>query len=433
MSLNLTDISEKEYAAILYGNMSPKMAADYLRQKRVCVRSFYQTIQEMFPDTDLLKKLVDFYQELQPDSRRPSIRKKIRYWLHEHNGPNAREDFFRVAFALGMDEKQLNFLLGICTDYAIQYRDAREAVLAWYLRNGMTYSEAIAFLSDLPEIPKYQNTFSSLLFHTQQNTRGIYDPEASAEDYSADSHPQQIASLSASYGVDQDSDMTVLQRRENVDKSFEDCKRYVANITRVVYQEFSLAKTREELRDCYLRNLDRFGEMHLKAYYYFDQYLDLLISPASLPGQSEPDYSIETVMNKYLLLHMPSSRKRSNYSVVQKLVKESWPNATGLKNIRNHVDDVPRKLLLLLYVITENSDAREEYREIDEGYVSLEERVEDHWWTLNAMLAECGLAPLDLRNAFDWLILYAICTDGEEAMRDRLEGVIDELFRDTAI
>ena len=28
---------------------------------------------------------------------------------------------------------------------------------------------------------------------------------------------------------------------------------------------------------------------------------------------------------------------------------------------------------------------------------------------MNAMLSDCGMAPLDLRNPFDWLILYAIC------------------------
>ena len=56
--------------------------------------------------------------------------------------------------------------------------------------------------------------------------------------------------------------------------------------------------------------------------------------------------------------------------------------------------------------------------------------MEDHWWTLNAMLADSGMAAMDLRNAFDWLILYAVSTNGEESMSGRLEGVINELFRD---
>ena len=39
------------------------------------------------------------------------------------------------------------------------------------------------------------------------------------------------------------------------------------------------------------------------------------------------------------------------------------------------------------------------------------------------------MATLDLRNAFDWLILYAVSSDGEESMSSRLEGVIEELYR----
>ena len=85
---------------------------------------------------------------------------------------------------------------------------------------------------------------------------------------------------------------------------------------------------------------------------------------------------------------------------------------------------------MLLYIVTENNGIRNEYSELDEEYVSLEERVEDHWWTMNALLTECGMATLDLRNAFDWLTLYAVSSDGEESMSSRLEGVIEELYKD---
>lgn len=114
---------------------------------------------------------------------------------------------------------------------------------------------------------------------------------------------------------------------------------------------------------------------------------------------------------------------------MQKLLKQNWPNATSIKNIRNHKEDVPRKLLLLLYVVTENEmAATDPYSEMDEDYMTLEDRVEDHWWTLNAILEDCGMAPLDPRNATDWLILYAISADPDEPMSDRLEQVISCVF-----
>ena len=137
-------------------------------------------------------------------------------------------------------------------------------------------------------------------------------------------------------------------------------------------------------------------------------------------------------MNVYLSMHMPSSRKRDNYSLVQKLVKKNWPNATSIKNIRSRKEDVSRKLLLLLYVVTENEGiVMDNYDYYDET-LTLEQRVEDHWYTINAMLNDCGMVPLDPRNASDWLILYAVSTDDEDTpMSERLEQVIKFMFDDS--
>lgn len=203
-----------------------------------------------------------------------------------------------------------------------------------------------------------------------------------------------------------------------------------SQLTHELHNRFQLIQTTEELRHCYLENLEYFGSLHLRAYYYFQGYLDQLIHPVpSWDAGKEPDYSIEMVMNTYLSMQMPAGAKRSHYSLIQKLIRQNWPNTTALNNICNHKLDVPRKLLLLLYVVTENTgDTGDPYRELDESYITLEERLEDHWWTLNAMLSDCGMAPLDLRNPFDWLILYAICADESEYMSDRMEQVLAHLF-----
>ena len=89
-----------------------------------------------------------------------------------------------------------------------------------------------------------------------------------------------------------------------------------------------------------------------------------------------------------------------------------------------------KKLLLLLYVITENVIG-DDYSELDEDYLTLEDRMEDHWWTINASLTDCGMPTLDLRNAGDWLMMYAVTAD-EESMSERLEQVIDQIFSDSA-
>lgn len=131
-------------------------------------------------------------------------------------------------------------------------------------------------------------------------------------------------------------------------------------------------------------------------------------------------------MDLYLRMKMPSSRSRTDMGVIQRLIKSNWPNTTALKNIRNRKADVPRKLLLLFYIITENA-ADEEYRETDEDYLTPQQRLDDHWYAINAMLTDCGMPPLDPRNAFDWLVLYAVTAD-EESMSERMEAVIEQLF-----
>lgn len=365
MAIELTKVSGVELDNILYGHMTPQMAAAYLREERISVRSFSQTLTEMYPYGDILRRLTELYLATETNVNLRSLTKKLQNWLSGRNQPTDRMDYYRIAFALRLSEAQLDFLLSMCTGYGIQYRSSRELVWTWFLRNGYGLREAIEFHTSLPAPDECEWLLDGM----------------------------------------------------------------TSRITHELQNEFLSLLTLEDLRSAYLRNQGRFGELHLRAYFYFERFLNQLIHPTPLFGELEADYSIDAVMEKYLSLNMPSGKKRLNYTLVQKLIKQNWPNTTAIKNIRNHVEDVPRKLLLLLYVVTENgvSDA---YRESDEDYVSLEDRVQDHWWTVNAMLADCGMAALDLRSAFDWLILYAIAADPDEAMSERLEQVIEELYGD---
>ncbi len=200
----------------------------------------------------------------------------------------------------------------------------------------------------------------------------------------------------------------------------------LSHLTLEIRNAFLLIKDEDSLRKCYEEKLRDFGALHMRAYHYFERYLHILIHPDG--DERERDYSLETVMQTYLSLAMPSGKKRKNYSLVQRLLKQGWPNTTLLKNIRLHKEDVSRKLLILLYVATENAfdDADGEYDEEP----SLQVRVEDHWWTLNAILTDCGMPALDLRNAWDWLALYALTAGPEESMSERMQQVIEAIFAD---
>lgn len=364
MNLELTVQSAAEYDRLRSGQMTPAMAAEYLKQERIILRSFSEVLRNLYPLPDLQLRLQDAFLTDDPDTNPESVARKIRNWVSGQNRPASREDIFHIAFALGLSEAEASLLLGLCADYGIHYRDGREVVYAWFLRNGYTYTQARDFFLSLPPVP------------------------------SAAELPENIHT----------------------------------HITQELRADFQRVQSVEDLRACYLENLEQLGAFHVRAWSYFQKYLNLLIRPASDWGEAEADYSIEAVMEQYLSLRMPSGRNRRNYSVVQKLIKHNWPNATLLKNIRLRKEDVPRKLLLLLYVITENG-LDDRYSETDEEYATPQDRLEDHWWSLNAILSDCGMPLLDPRNATDWLVLYAVTAD-DEPMSQRMEAVIEKIFED---
>lgn len=363
--IELTKFSETEYDRLSSQEMTPAMAAEYLWSGRIVLRTFHDTLREFYPSPDLLPRLTAAFQADARDGNPDSVAKNVRNWITGRSQPTSREDIFHIAFALSLSEQQAGYLLGLCTGYAIHYRDGREAVFAWFLRTGRSYVEARTFFERLPPAPRLDTL-----------------PEGRA-----------------------------------------------GHLTRDLQNEFLRVQTEEDLRACYLRNLENFGTLHLRAYTYFSKYLKLLVRPDSPAGVREPDYSMEAVMEQYLSLKMPSGKNRGSYSVVQKLIKRNWPNTTALKNICLRREDVPRKLLLLLYVITENV-VDGEYSELDEDYISPQERLEDHWYCLNAILSDCGMPLLDPRNATDWLVLYAITAGDGQPMSERMEQVIEKLYAD---
>lgn len=363
MEIELTPLSADEYRVIRSGRMTPAMAAEYLRSGQLSLRSFGRTLQEMCPETNLQSRLAAAFLPDSPGSSPDSVNRKIRNWLSGQNTPGSREDIFHIAFALSLSEAQANYLLGICTDYGIHYREGRDLIYAWFLRRGGSYREARDFFAALPPVPRL--------------TQVPEDP--------------------------------------------------YSHLTHELQHDVLRIQTTEELYAYYVSHLNQLGILHMRAFSYFQRYMNQLIHPTSaLTGVTEPDYSMDAVMEQYFSLRMPSGKKRTGYSIVQKLVKQNWPNTTSLKNIRNHREDVPRKLILLLYVVTENV-LGDNYSELDEDYISIDERVEDHWWSINAILADCGMPRLDPRNPTDWLVLYAIAADNEP-MSQRLEKVIECIF-----
>ena len=84
MPSNLTQMSAAEYDKILYGNMTPSMAAAYLQERDIPLRNFPQVLQSMYPGADLLPRLVEYLSRIGPEEGGASVQslgKKAHNWL----------------------------------------------------------------------------------------------------------------------------------------------------------------------------------------------------------------------------------------------------------------------------------------------------------------------------------------------------------------
>lgn len=234
MEIHLTERAAAEYERISSGVMTPEMASEYLRDGRIQLRTFAESLRDVYPFPDIGRRLTDAFLAFEPESSSEAVAKKVGSWLDGRSRPGHREDMFKIGFALGLNEGDVSHLLGQCTGYGIHYREAMDVIYTWFLRSGRSYVEAREFYAALP-----------------------------------------AAGRSSGRG----------EEPGNVHITFE------------LRNTLMSARTSEELREAYLRNIDLFGRLHLRAYRYFEKYLGLLRRPESgWDGDSAEDYSLDTVM-----------------------------------------------------------------------------------------------------------------------------------------
>lgn len=195
-------------------------------------------------------------------------------------------------------------------------------------------------------------------------------------------------------------------------------------LTNTVRLAFSGVSSEEDMIDFMLAHNMDFGKKHNTAYRYFTEMLFYLKCGE---GDGDTAYSIEHITECYLRMGMPQGRKTQNYDVFQKTIKKYWPGLRSIKAMKNRREEVNRKVLLLLYMVTGGVQEKD-YDEIDEEYASDADILLKHCRRLKKMLKDCNMRYLDPRNPFDFLVLYSMNTGREGAMNDRMEEIINRMF-----
>jgi len=230
-----------------------------------------------------------------------------------------------------------------------------------------------------------------------------------------------------------------------VDLTYDEDEAYSEEkLTKIVSNAFMNISNDNEFLIFIDENRSNFGKLHNTAYKNFRNYYDVLAKPDDFAGESR-NMSVKDIVEIYLRMGVPGPSAKY-HDALQKMVRLNWAEETTIKRIIERKIDVPRKLLLLLYIVTEgigvDSIRQQVYKNEAEPlkekkdydfleYASAEEFMSEHATNISVMLKESGFSVLDPRNPFDWLILYCLKPDDnnpDPIMSEKLQDVLERLF-----
>lgn len=177
MRIDLTMLSRDALDVIKNRDMLPKDAFSYLSQD-IIIRTFSEVIGFYSKSRDLQSLLISEFCKYDPLVKRESVMRKVRDWLNDKYEPSDREDYFKICFALQLNEQAAQSFLCLSTDSGIHYRNPKELVFAYSFRTGLSYIEAMELYRSLPTLPvtyEHKSIATSIVINEFQT---VYDEES---------------------------------------------------------------------------------------------------------------------------------------------------------------------------------------------------------------------------------------------------------------
>jgi hypothetical protein len=364
---NLSELSQKELHYISETDMESAYVAKYFNSG-LRKRTFQDVLRSFMPgkNDDEIKGVLKTRFCEYEPDLKPDSVRKNIDNWFNGKEPDDKKTLVKICFALSLSEDDARRFMKFTQESDFHIRNPEDAAFLYCLRAGKSYKEAESFVQNYPMPPMSAN----------HDDRAVY--------------------------------------------------------TDVVADALRDVSTDEEFKRFYRENLDKFGRLRNTAYDKFKRFMKVLGEPEG--RETEEAFTIDEIVDTYLRMKLPLNRKTSQYDAVRKSIRAYWPNRTDVEDIYNraeHSDRKIRKILLLLYVVTEGfvelNLGKEDRYESDEMFQGL---FMEHVVRLNLMMHQCGLALLDPRNPFDWLILYCLKTDDDEGegMSGQLQEVLSILF-----
>ncbi len=365
--MDITLLSQNEYDHIANVCMTADEAFEYMNQS-LKLRTFSETLREFSDGGDVKKILTDALCEYSPSLSRDSASRKVRGWFGGGE-PSDRETYMRICFALGLNESRAQDFLCCSSDCGFHYRDPRELTYAFALRTGMSYPDAVKLYESLPPLP------------------------------------------------------------DNIDETV---------YTEPLYNEFRYISSVPDFKKFYLENINKFGALHNTAYKYFMTFIECLRDPEAQQrefwGGAAPKserFSVDEITERYIRMNVPLGSTSGKYTYIQKMIKKYWPSATSIKSMISRSEDITRKSLILLYIITEGIAPEVNYDFVIDDELTPAERFGEHYDRLCIMLTDCGMALPDPRSVFDWAALYAVKMNNSDEILGEMQELVSRIFAET--
>jgi len=214
--------------------------------------------------------------------------------------------------------------------------------------------------------------------------------------------------------------------------------------TKEVQRDALACETAEELLAYIAANAERFGRERNTAFAFFERFMSILEEPEEVAQNTprERRMTVREVLRDYLHRDLvPVAAKRNKREpeeagitraqrAAMAEIRANWPDESMISRMKNRSANVTRKTLILLFLATDGGGDGEYDPEVDDPdmVLSREQLFEDSMMRMNLMLSACGFREIDPRNAFDWMILYAMSVDATYEIDEKLDAILEAIF-----
>lgn len=299
-------------------------------------------------------------------------------------GPDFRHPMFALAFALNLSVDETKDLFHkIYLDRAFNYRDEKEIIYYFCLKNGKSWTDAARLISNVGDLPKDYSD------HTQ--------------------YTQTISSSVDSFQAEQDLLDYICQNGHNINgRIFEKysltaktkLEFYLSKAKKCAKEEIQYSNERDYYRGKWKKNLSN------------NTLYDIILKKSVLAKNEENKTTgTKTIFN--------------NASLPQE-IKNRFPEA-GTFSKKDKTSEEYRKAIILLFSYW--FWYQFQYNKKNYSYEDKKIYYEDYEQAINNVLTECNFSELYFGNPFDWMFMCCTYTSTQEDLLSYYQRPLD-LFRD---